>query len=274
MPQQPRDLIVLIKSGGELGTAVAHRLARSHLRICITETAHPMAVARETAFCEAIYDGEKEVGGITARLVASLDAVPHAWGEEWVPILVDPETSAKDHLHPDVLVDAIMAKRNLGTRITDAPLVIGLGPGFEAGKDVHAVIETNNTNNLGKVILQGLADVDTGIPIAVAGHTFQRTLHAPHSGLFHSQRHIGDSISPQEVVGWLDQEPLVAEIGGTLRGLMRDGVSVAEGTKVGEIDPLAGPRDCREIRALPRAVAGGVLEAILMLSNGERGPGK
>ncbi|MFQ5826484.1 MAG: selenium-dependent molybdenum cofactor biosynthesis protein YqeB, partial [Dehalococcoidia bacterium] len=258
MPHRLRDLVVLIKGGGEIGTAVAHRLARSHLRVCITEAPHPLAVARETAFCEAVYDGEKEVGGVIARLVTSPAEIPHAWREERVPVLVDPETSAKDHLHPHVLVDAIMAKRNLGTRISDAPLVIGLGPGFEAGKDAHVVIETNNSNNLGRVILQGKAEANTGIPIPVGGHTFQRTLHAPHSGLFHTKKRIGDSVSPQEVVGWVDQEAMAAEIGGTLRGLVRDGIIVEKGVKVGEIDPLARAQDCREIRALPRAVAGGV----------------
>jgi len=149
------ELVVLIKGGGEVASGVAHRLFGAHFKVCLTETPHPEAVSRGVAFCEAIYDGAKEVEGAVARLVKSADEIPRVWEENKLPIIVDPKTAIKETLHPDILIDAIMAKRNLGTELSDAPLVIGLGPGFQAGKDVHLVVETNNSESLGRVIFDG-----------------------------------------------------------------------------------------------------------------------
>ena len=267
MSMELTHLVVLIRGGGEVASGVAHRLARANFRVCMTETFHQLAVCRGVAFCEAIYDGEKEVEGVVARHVKSTDEIPKLWQESKIPIIVDPEASITDAVNPQVLVDAIMAKRNLGTKITDAPLVIGLGPGFQAGRDVHMVVETNNSESLGKVILKGKAERGTGIPIAIGGLTFDRVLHSPGDGLFLTDKQIGDLVAAGEVVASVAEQPVKAKIGGVVRGLLRSRIVVSEGTKLGEIDPSGNKEVCYTIRARVRAIAGGVLEAILMHFN-------
>jgi len=261
------NLIVVIRGGGEVASAIAHKLARCHFRVCLTEVAYPQAVCRGVAFCEAIYDGEKEVEGVIAKSAGSVEEVFAAWAGDKIAVMVDPEASIKDSLHPEVLIDATMAKRNLGTDISDAALVIGLGPGFRVGRDVHAVVETNNSANLGKVILEGEGESDTGIPLEIGGFTFERVLHAPEEGVFYSQKNIGDDISSGEVVGLVGKQPVKADLGGVVRGLIRVGSKVKKGTKLGEIDPLGSEEDCYIIRPRMRAIAGGALEAILMHCN-------
>ena len=267
MPYKPKAMVVMIKGGGEVASAVAHKLARCHFKICLTEVAQPIAISRGVSFCEAIYDGEKEVEGIIAKRITSAEVITSSWEENKLPILVDPEARIRKWLHPDILIDAIMAKRNLGTKITDAPLVIGLGPGFQAGRDVHAVIETNNSENLGKVILTGEAESNTGIPLEVAGFTVERAMFSLEEGLFHSSKEIGDMFSAGDPVAWVGNQPVKAKIDGVLRALMRDGVKVDNGTKLGEVDPRGSRELCYTIRPRMRAIAGGVLEAILMQIN-------
>jgi len=267
MSMQLTHLVVLIRGGGEVASGVAHRLARAHFRVCMTETSHPLAVSRGVAFCEAIYDGKKEVEGVVARQVKSANEIPKVWHESEIPIIVNPEASIRDALNPHVLVDAIMAKRNLGTKITDAPLVIGLGSGFQAGRDVHMVVETNNSESLGKVILEGEAEKNTGTPVAIGGLTKERVVWAPQAGIFTTSKQIGDSVDVHQIVGWVGEQPMQAPISGILRGLMRNGVRVSEGSKLIEIDSVNDRAICYAIRDKMRAIAGGVLEAILMRFN-------
>ena len=264
------ELVVLTKGGGEVASAVAHKLACSGFRVCLTETPSPQAVHRGTTFCEAIYEGEKEVEGVVAKLITLPEQAFKAWGQNKIPIIVDPKALIKDFLHPNVLIDAIMAKRNLGTKISDAPLVIGLGPGLRAGRDVHIVIETNHSENLGKAILQGEAESDTGIPLDIDGGTFERVLHAPVDGHFSTLKKLGGYVSTGEVVAFVAGQPVKAEIGGILRGLLRDGLEVKKGTKLGEIDPQGVKEVCYTIRPKMRAIADGVLKAILMHYNNRR----
>lgn len=257
------DLIVLVKGGGEVGTAVAHRLAECHFRVCITEIANPLAVTREATFCEAIYEGQKTVEGVAAARIDNPQDVHKTWEANKIPVIVDPDSQIRNVIRPQVFVDAIMAKRNTGTSLKDAPFVIGLGPGFTAGRDVHAAIESNNSNNLGRVITEGSAEANTGIPIPVGGHSFQRVFHPPVEGAFTSENKIGAFVVPGDILGYVEGHAIKAEIKGILRGLIRSGVKVTKETKLAEIDPLARPEDCSLIRALPRAIAGGVVEAIL-----------
>jgi xanthine dehydrogenase accessory factor len=219
------------------------------------------------SFSEAVYDGEKEVEGVVAKLVRSTGEIPVVWGENKIPIIVDPETKIKDILHPSILIDAIMAKRNLGTGLTDADLVIGLGPGFKAGKDVHLVVETNNSERLGEVISAGEAEENTGIPIAIDGLTTERVLHSTDDGLFVTEREIGEQVTAGEVIASVGRQELKAPIGGVVRALLRSGIQVKEGTKLVEIDQVASKEICYSIRARVRAIAGGVLEAILIWFN-------
>jgi xanthine dehydrogenase accessory factor len=259
--------VILIRGGGEIASAVAHKLAHARYRVCLTEISQPQAVSRGVAFSEAIYEGKKEVEGVVARHVTSTPGIAKAWQEDEIPIIVDPEALVKNSLSPEVLVDAIMAKRNLGTKITDAPLVIGVGPGFIAGKDVHMVVETNNSQSLGKVILEGRAERDTGVPIAIDGLTFERVLHAPKDGLFLSAKKIGDPVTAGEVIASVAGKPIKSEIGGIIRALMRPGVKVAKGAKLGEIDPTGSKEACYTIRPKMSTIADGVLAAIRMRYN-------
>ena len=259
-------LKVLIKGGGEVASAVAHKLACSHFKVCLTEVPQPLAVSRGVSFCEAIYDGEKEVDGVVAKLV-TLEDIASTWGENKLPILVDPQARVNDYLHPDIIIDAIMAKKNLGTKITDAPLVIGLGPGFCAGRDVHIVIETNNSENLGKVILTGEAEPHTGIPLNEGGFTKERVLRCPSKGLFRPAKKLGDLVAAGETVAWVDNDPVKAEIDGVVRALIRDGLEVDANVKLGEVDPRGSKELYYSIRPRTRAIAGGVLEAILYRFN-------
>ncbi len=262
------ELVVLIRGAGEMASGVAHRLHQSHFKICMIEISHPLAVRREVTFSEAIYEGEKEIEGIRAKLISKLEEVELTWEQGAIPILIDPDAKiARNFLKPDILVDAIMAKKNLGTQVNDAPLVIGLGPGFTAEKDVHIVIETNRGNNLGKMILKGSAEPDTGIPGEIGGYTIERLLRTMKKGVFHPQRSIGERVNKGAVVAVVEDFPVIAKISGVVRGLLRDGVEVKKGMKVGDIDPRGKREVCFTISDKARAIGGGVLEAILYRFN-------
>ncbi|MBI4284776.1 MAG: EF2563 family selenium-dependent molybdenum hydroxylase system protein [Chloroflexi bacterium] len=257
------DLVVLIKGAGDLGSGVVHRLFRAGFKLCLTETARPQAVRRGVSFCEAVYEGEKKVEGVVARLATTPTEISRTWADGKIPLLVDPQAAVKDFLRPDVLVDAIIAKRNLGTAITDAPLVIGLGPGFRAGVDVHAVIETNRGHNLGRVIWQGEAEPNTGIPGEIDGVTTERVLRAPTAGQLITRKDIGDYVQAGETVALVNGSPVIAQITGILRGLLRSETPVHQGMKLGDIDARAKREHCFTISDKARAIGGGVLEAIL-----------
>lgn len=259
--------MVLIRGGGEVASGVAHKLARAHFRVCMTETSQPLAVSRGVAFCEAIYDGEKEVEGIIAQRIESPSQIAEVWQKDKLPIIVDPDARLKNTLKPTVLVDALMAKKNLGTKLSDAPLVIGLGPGFQAKKDVHIVVETNNSERLGRVITAGAAEANTGIPVAIGGLTHERALHSSRDGLFQTDREIGEMVSAGEVVASVAGKPVRVEIAGIIRALLRNETAVKKGTKLGEIDPSGDKEAAYTIRPRVRAIAGGVLEAIMMRFN-------
>lgn len=258
-----RDVIVLIKGGGDLASGVAHRLHRAGLRVAITELEHPTVIRRTVAFANAVFQGQTSVEGVTARLAASPMDVPSAWSEGVIPVLIDPETQALGVLRPDVLVDAIMAKRNTGTHLADAPIVVALGPGFAAGVDCHAVVETMRGHHLGRVILEGTAIPDTGVPGEVEGYGQERVLRAPVTGVFQGLKEIGDMVKAGDTVALVAGRPVVASIGGVLRGLLASGLQVKPGMKVGDVDPRGEREHCFTISDKARAIGGGVLEAIL-----------
>jgi xanthine dehydrogenase accessory factor len=262
------EIIVLLRGAGEMASGVAHRLHQSHFKVCMLEIPHPIAVRREVSFCEAIYDGKKEVEGVEAKCISTAKEVQSVWGEGKIPLLIDPDGKrTRNFLRPDVVIDAIMAKKNLGTEAKDAPLVIGLGPGFTAGKDVHIVIETNRGHDLGRVILKGTAEPDTGIPGNIGGYTVERVLRTMKKGIFHPQKAIGDRVSKGTVVAVVDDFPVIAKISGMVRGLIREGLQVRKGMKVGDIDPRGKRESCFTISDKARAIGGGVLEAILFWFN-------
>ncbi|MBI4488433.1 MAG: EF2563 family selenium-dependent molybdenum hydroxylase system protein [Deltaproteobacteria bacterium] len=257
------DLKVLVRGGGEMASAIACRLHHCHMRVFITEVAVPTTVRRMVAFAEAVYEGSHSIEGVQAVRVSSVEEGYKVWEKGGIPVLVDPQARVREVLHPVVIVDAIMAKKNSGTDKSHAPLVIGVGPGFTVGTNVHAVVETNRGHNLGRVLWQGQAEQDTGVPAPVSGYTNERVLRVPHKGLFKALYSIGDPMEPGKVVAQVDGYPIQAQIKGVLRGLLKDGISVEAGMKAGDIDPRGEREYCYLISDKARAIAGGVLEAIL-----------
>ena len=268
MSKKLSDLVILIRGAGEMATGVAHRLASCRFKVCMTEVSNPQAVRREVAFSEAIFDLEKEVEGITAKLVESSDHIQKVWEEGKIPILIDPQASVKKFLKPDVVIDATLAKKNLGTEITEALLVVGLGPGFSAGKDVHLVVETNRGHNLGRIISNGEAEPNTGIPGSIAGYTEERVIRAPKDGNFKAQKKIGEGVKANEIVGMIGNDEVRSRIAGVIRGLLRDGTEVWKGMKLGDVDPRGIKAHCHTISDKARTISGGVLQAILERFNG------
>jgi xanthine dehydrogenase accessory factor len=257
------NLKVLIRGGGELASAVACRLAESHFNIVMTEVPRPQAVRRNVSFCEAVYDATQTVEGHTACLVDSLSQIYDVWNERKLALIVDPEAIIAAQLKPHVIIDAIIAKRNVGTLITDAELVIGLGIGFEATKDVHVVIETNRGHNLGRIIRSGIAEPDTGNPGDIGGYTTERVMRAPCDGDIRTVKNIGDIVLAGEVVAYVEDCALKSNITGIIRGLLRDTTPVTKGLKSGDVDPRGDINYCYTISDKGRTISGGVLEAIL-----------
>lgn len=254
---------ILIRGAGEMASGIAHRLFRSGFKVCLTEIPHPLAVRRMVSFCEAVYDWKKTVEGVTALRIDKPGKIFSVWDKEKIPLLIDPENNTKNFLKPYVLIDAILAKRNVGTKITDAPLVIGLGPGFEAPKDVHVVIETNRGRNLGKLIFEGKPEPNTGVPGVIAGFGAERVIRAPRDGFFKATKDIGDIVSEGDTVAQVEDEPVKVKISGVIRGLLRDGTKVTKGLKVGDVDSRGDRNYCVTISDKARSLGGSVLEAIL-----------
>ncbi len=257
-----RPLLVLIRGAGDLATGVAVRLFRIGCLVVMTELERPLAVRRTVAFAQAVYDNAVTVEGVTARCVPLREARAVLASHE-IPVVVDPEGASLSLLHPDVVVDARLAKRNLGTRFDDATLVIALGPGFTAGVDCHAVIETNRGHNLGRVLWSGSAEPNTGVPGRIGGADVARVLRAPVDGEVIPLRRIGDIVAAGDVVARVEGVDVVAGVGGVLRGLLHGGVRVTVGTKLGDVDPRADPSHVHTVSDKSLAIGGGVLEAIL-----------
>ena len=257
-------LTVLIRGAGDIASGIALRLWRAGcFRIMMTETAQPTTIRRTVAFSEAVRLGECRVEEVTARRADSLEEAQRLLSRGFLPVLIDPQNIRRAALRPDAEVDAILAKRNLGTAITDAPVVVGVGPGFTAGLDCHAVVETMRGHTLGRVYYKGAALPNTNIPGLIGGFAGERVLRAPADGVFESTRAIGDLVEAGETVGHVAGKPMTATISGVLRGLLADGVSVRAGMKSGDVDPRGKAEYCTLVSDKALCVGGGVLEAIL-----------
>ena len=304
-----KNLLIICRGAGDLATGIIHRLHRAGHRVIALETDYPAAIRRQVSFCEAVYDGSAAVEGVTARLVPALaDAetdtetysgindTPAAYiaSEKWdssaieavleageVPLLIDPKGESIALLRPDVVVDAIIAKKNLGTTIKMAPLVIGVGPGFTAGQDVHLVIESMRGHNLARIITDGMARPNTGVPGNIAGFTSERVIHAPAAGYIHDVRKIGDIVQKGDEIARIypDKEsydnalseyvPVNATITGIIRGLIREEYYFREGFKIADIDPRESElTNCFTISDKARSIAGSVLEAVSAFEHG------
>lgn len=246
-----------------MASGIAWRLYRSGFRnIVLLETEKPLAVRRRVCFCEAVYDGEKDVDGVTAVLVHSNDEIDSALAKGFVPVVVDPEWRVIRERAPQVVVDAIIAKRNLGTSKDEAPLVIGLGPGFEAGKDVHVAVETNRGPNCGRVMYTGTPEKNTGIPGTVMGFNVERVIRSPEDGVFEAFRQLDEHVNAGETIGEVNGHPVTVAISGVLRGLIRDGILVVKNMKIGDIEPRSDV-DSFLVSDKSLGLGGAVLEAIL-----------
>lgn len=258
--------LVVVKGGGDLATGIIHRIWRAGFQVVITEVPQPMAIRRTVSLAEAVYKGTAEVEGVQATCISDPSQVAGTLAKDIIPVLLDPEAKCIRTLRPVAVVDAIVAKKNIGTCITDAPIVIGIGPGFSVNKDVHAVIETERGHNLGRVLLEGSAAPNTGIPGLIHGYAEERVLYSPGAGIFQGVSKIGDFVEVNDIIAHVGEHKVRAKISGVLRGILHDGLRVAEGVKIGDIDARAKKEHCFTISDKARAVGGGVLEALLYLS--------
>ena len=261
-------MLVLIRGAGDLATGVAVRLIRAGCCVVLCDIAQPTSIRRTVAFSEAVRLGETSVEGIRARYAQSVEAALALHAQGVVPVLCDPDARCLPALRPGAVVDAILAKRNLGTHIAMAPVVVALGPGFTAGQDCHAVVETMRGHDLGRVYYRGCALPNTGVPGEIGGQSEKRVLRAPADGRFTPLCSIGDAVSPGDTVGAVEGIPLRTQIGGVLRGILPDGLYVTKGFKAGDVDPRCERAHCFTVSDKARALGGGVLEAILHFTGG------
>ncbi|MGD8555319.1 MAG: selenium-dependent molybdenum cofactor biosynthesis protein YqeB [Anaerolineales bacterium] len=255
--------VILIRGGGDLATGVAARLHRSGFGVLVTEVAQPLAIRRLVALAEAVYAGQVLIEDLHGRRVETLESGLQVIAQGELPVLVDPDAECRHVLQPLALIDGRMRKTPPELGKQAAPLVIGLGPGFNAGLDCHAVIETNRGHHLGRVLWQGHAEMDTGVPAEVAGKSSGRVLRAPASGVLKASVALGSLVRKGDTLAMVDGAPLKAVFDGVLRGLLHDGLEVAKGDKIGDLDPRLDPSYAREISDKSLAVGGGVLEALL-----------
>lgn len=259
--------LIVVRGGGDLATGTIHRLWSAGFRVLVLETERPAAIRRQVSLCEAVYEGRAAVEGLTAVRIDGPEKAQEVWGEGSVPVLIDPEGKCLETLRPTVVVDAIIAKKNLGTHRGMAPFTIALGPGFTAGVDVDVVIETSRGHNLGQVITSGTAKPNTGRPGNIGGYTVERVIHAPAAGVLRNIRAIGDLVEKGESIGRIETESeavmVRATISGIIRGLIRDGYPVTEGFKIADIDPRKEElANCFTISDKARCIAGSVLEQV------------
>ncbi|MBR5967007.1 MAG: EF2563 family selenium-dependent molybdenum hydroxylase system protein [Lachnospiraceae bacterium] len=264
---------ILIKGAGDLATGIAYRLRRCGYDILMTETAVPTTVRRTVAFSRAVYEGSAAVEGIESVLVSGIEEAERAIAAEKIPVIVDPEAAIREEFAPDIVVDAIIAKKNLGTTINDAGLVIGVGPGFMAGIDCHCVVETKRGHYLGRTIYNGSAIPNTGIPGEIGGYSVERIIRAAADGEFHPVRQIGEKVLEGDVVAESGGVPIKALMPGIIRGMLQEGVQVRAGMKCGDIDARCEVSHCYTISDKARAIGGGVLEAVSRYEERLKGTG-
>lgn len=264
-------MLVVIRGAGDIATGIGLRLWHSGLKTILLDLPHPTAIRRTVCFSQAILYGNWTVEDATATYAATPAealALAEAGG---IAILRDETAACLAVLRPDAVVDAILAKENLGTHITDAPVVVAVGPGFTAGVDCHAVVETRRGHDLGRVLLSGSAQPNTGIPGTIGGYSEERVLRAPAAGIFRQEQEIGALVQAGQIVGYVGDAPMACRIGGVLRGILPDGTPVYAGMKSGDVDPRGDVSYCYRVSDKALAVGGGVLEACLRLSRGKEG---
>ena len=262
---------IVVRGAGDIATGTIHRLHRCGFSVLALETERPSAIRRYVAFSETVYEGSWTIEGVEAVRVESLEDALQCQRQGKVPVLIDPGCRCLEQFRPKVLVDGILAKKNLGTRMDMAGTVIALGPGSTAGVNAHLVIETMRGHNLGRILTEGTALPNTGVPGVIAGYGKERVIHAPAAGNMKNHSRIGEIVEKGQVIASIDEVPVKATLTGVLRGLLRDGYPVTEGFKIADIDPRESEqKNCFTISDKARCIAGSVLEGIL--SRSERTP--
>ncbi len=268
MPIRLTELVIGLKGAGETASGIAWCLYQARIRkIFLMEIPEPLAVRREVCFSEAVRNGEKTVEGVQAVRVEEREGIRNAWKKGRLAVVVDPEWAMIEEIGPDVLVDATAAKPNPGTARDDAPLTIGLGPGFTAGRDVNMVIETSRGHHLGRILLEGSAEANVGERGPFGETTGERVFRAPASGRFTTLAAIGDNVLKGDLLGVVGEHEVRAGTGGVIRGLLASGCRVTEGRELGDIDPRGEVSYCTTISEKSRAIGGAVLTAILRVFN-------
>lgn len=262
--------IIIVRGAGDLATGIAHRLYNCGFSLVLTEIERPLVVRRRVAFASAVLQESCQVEGVTAIKAEGPEDIYRIWEAGNIPVLCDSQCSILKVIKPLAVVDAILAKRNTGTHRGMAPITIGIGPGFTAGTDVDAVVETMRGHYLGKVIYEGSAEPDTGIPGNIGGYTWQRLLRAPEHGIISNAIEIGALVKQGDLIANVSGKPVISQLDGVVRGLIADGTEVSKDMKIGDIDPRGIREYCFTISDKSRAIAGGVLEAIMSLKNGRQ----
>lgn len=256
--------VIIVRGGGDLASGTIHRLYRCGYRILVLECEKPTAIRRMVSFCEAVYDGQSSVESVLCRKINSIQECETVWAAGEIPLMVDTAGDTLKKYRPAALVDAILAKRNLGTTRDMADLTIALGPGFVAGDDVDYVVETMRGHNLARVIAKGAALPNTGVPGVIAGFGKERVIHAPAAGKIHCISKIADIVEKDQILAWIGDTPVRASLTGVLRGIIRDGFTVPKGMKIADIDPRKEQKkNCFTISDKARCIAGSVVEILL-----------
>ncbi|RHO54176.1 EF2563 family selenium-dependent molybdenum hydroxylase system protein [Eubacterium sp. AM05-23] len=256
---------IIVRGAGDIATGTIYRLYNAGFRVIALDIESPTVIRRTVAFARAIQDGTAVVEGVTARRCESIEEVCRCLKKDEIPLCVDPRGDMIRMVRPDAVVDAILAKKNLGTTRDMAKAVVALGPGFTAKEDVDAVIETNRGHYLGKILYKGMAARNTGIPGNIGGYTHERVIHAPDSGVIRLCHDIGDLVKKGEHLAFIGENPVMAKIDGVLRGMIVDGTDVKKGLKIADVDPRGDRAYCYAISDKARNISGGVLEAVMHL---------
>lgn len=257
---------VIVRGGGDIASGTIQKLHRAGFQVLVLEIDTPTTIRRRVAFSEAVYDGSTEVEGVKAVLASSEEEIQEAWYQGNIPLVVDPKGEFIDKIKPSALVDAILAKRNLGTTKNMAPITIALGPGFKAGIDANIVIETMRGHDLGRLIFEGYAERNTGSPGVIGGYDIERVIYSPYEGVIKNLKEIGDLVESGEAIAVIDGREVKTIIPGVLRGIIRNGFNVSVGLKIADVDPRFDQvKNCITISDKSRTIGGGVLEGILLL---------
>ena len=260
------DDIVIVRGGGDIASGAIQKLYRSGFKVLVLETETPSAIRRKVAFCEAVYEKEIEIEGIKTRLVDNDEEIQDCWDSDIVPVMIDSRGKVIERLKPLAVVDGILAKQNFGTKRSMAPITVALGPGFSAPEDVDIVIETMRGHNLGRIIEEGRASENTGVPGIIAGFGIERVIYSDYSGVITNIEKIGNVVEKGDVIAVVGDNEIYASISGVLRGIIRDGYKVKKGLKIADIDPRISEKDnCFTISDKARNIGGAVLESVLYL---------